>query len=198
MLIEETPIIKERLPIEAFRAHMRLGTGFGLDDVQDPVIVAFLRASLAAAEARTGRILVARDFLLTVSAWHSADCMRFPILPVRAIHSVELLAHDGSRVMADPATYWLERDLYQPRLRAVASRLPTIEAAGSAEVSLRAGVTETWEALPADLQQAVLMLAAHYYEYRDSTNIGSNNMPFGVSSLLERHRILRLGKGPEQ
>ncbi|PCH74343.1 MAG: hypothetical protein COC12_04000, partial [Rhodobacteraceae bacterium] len=49
--------------------------------------------------------------------------------------------------------------------------------------------------LPADLGQAVLLLAAHYYEYRDETSLGDGCMPFGVSSLVQRYRAVRLSLG---
>ena len=39
------------------------------------------------------------------------------------------------------------------------------------------------------------MLAAHYYEYRHETRLGDGCMPFGVSSLIERYRPLRIGLG---
>lgn len=198
MLIEETPIAKARLPVEPFRAHMRLGTGFGLDDVQDAVIVAFLRAAIAAAEARTGRCLLSRDFVLTVSEWHAADAHRFPVLPVTTILEVVHVAGDGTRTIAAPASYWLDRTGDRPRLRAITGNLPTLGAAETAEVSFAAGAASTWEEVPADLQQAVLMLAAHYYEYRNDTGLSEGCMPFGVSSLLEHYRIMRLGKGPDQ
>jgi uncharacterized phiE125 gp8 family phage protein len=53
----------------------------------------------------------------------------------------------------------------------------------------------SWGELPADLAQAVLMLAAHFYEYRQDTGLGRGCMPFGVSSLIERYRGLRLSLG---
>ena len=53
-------------------------------------------------------------------------------------------------------------------------------------------------ALPADaralldLAQAVLLLAAHYYEYRDETSLSAGCMPFGATSLLARYVTPRL------
>ena len=73
--------------------------------------------------------------------------------------------------------------------------LPFIPPQGSVQVVFEAGLGESWGAVPADLQQAVLMLAAHYYEYRHETRLGDGCMPFGVSSLIERYRPLRIGLG---
>jgi uncharacterized phiE125 gp8 family phage protein len=43
------------------------------------------------------------------------------------------------------------------------------------------------------MSQAVLMLAAHYHEYRYDTALDGGCMPFGVTALIERYRPLRLG-----
>ena len=49
MLIEETTVPEAALPLAEFKAHLRLGTGFSDDDVQDPVLPGFLRAALSCA-----------------------------------------------------------------------------------------------------------------------------------------------------
>ena len=56
MLIEETTVPDVALPVEDFKAHLRLGTGFGPETLQDEVLAGFLRAAISAIEARTGKI----------------------------------------------------------------------------------------------------------------------------------------------
>ena len=70
--------------------------------------------------------------------------------------------------------------------------LPPIAPGGTAEIVFRAGYGVAWSDSPADLAQAVLLLAAHYYEYRHETGLAGGCMPFGVSSLIERYRTVRL------
>ena len=67
MLIEETTVPDTALPVEDFKAHLRLGTGFGQEDVQNEVISGFLRAAIAAIEVRTGKILIMRSFSWTMT-----------------------------------------------------------------------------------------------------------------------------------
>ncbi len=45
ILHETTPVPDSALPLEAFRTHLRLGTGFGEDSLQDAVLLAFPRRS---------------------------------------------------------------------------------------------------------------------------------------------------------
>ena len=73
--------------------------------------------------------------------------------------------------------------------------LPAVPYGGRVIVQLWAGMAASWGDLPADLAQAVLMLAAHFYEYRQDTGLSRGCMPFGVSSLIERYRGLRMSLG---
>lgn len=52
---------------------------------------------------------------------------------------------------------------------------------------------------PAAVEQAVLMLAAHWYEAREAAVIGAtaNSVPFGVHQLLSPHRVQVTGYVPE-
>ena len=59
-VMDETELPLSALPIAEFRAHLRLGTGFAEDSLQDSVLEGFLRAALAAVEGRCGKVLIAR------------------------------------------------------------------------------------------------------------------------------------------
>ncbi|GFE49887.1 hypothetical protein So717_16400 [Roseobacter cerasinus] len=195
MLIEETTVPDVALPIEAFKAHLRLGTGFGQESVQDEVLGGFLRAAMAAIESRTGKILMTRTFSWSLTFWRDRDCQVLPVAPITAVTRLALVTRDGTTTEIAADQYWLEQDSQRPRLRAVGARLPNIPQAGSAVVEFEAGFGADWSALPADLSQAVFLLAAHYYEYRDETSLQEGSMPFGVSSLIERYKALRIGGG---
>jgi uncharacterized phiE125 gp8 family phage protein len=192
MLIEETAVPLAALPLAEFKAHLRLGTGFADDDIQDPVLESFLRASLAAIEGRTGKVLLEREFSWAVHHWRDATGQALPVAPVRALLSLGLRNRADEIEVIDPAHYRLEQDVHRPVLRPVGTFLPVIVRGGVAEVRFRAGFGVGWGDLPADLAQAVLMLAAHYYEYRHDLSLSSGCMPFGVASLIERYRTVRL------
>ena len=56
-----------------------------------------------------------------------------------------------------------------------------------------AGFGESWEEVPADLRQAVFLLAAHFYENRSDGRRVAGSMPFGVLVLIEAYRTARIG-----
>lgn len=198
MLIEETAIADAALPVDQFKAHLRLGRGFAEDDVQNEVLKGFLRAAMAAIEARTGKVLIERDFSWSLSGWRDPSGEVLPVAPVTSVLAVTLTDAAGSETVADAAVYRLERDGQRPRLRPVGSALPAIATGGAVKIAFTAGMATDWAGLPADLGQAVLLLAAHYYEYRDETALGAGCMPFGVTSLIQRYRMVRFGAGVVQ
>jgi uncharacterized phiE125 gp8 family phage protein len=195
MLIEETTVPDAALPVEAFKAHLRIGTGFGEDDVQDNVLRGFLRAAIAAVEARTGKALIERGFSVVLSAWQSAYGQPLPVAPVHNLTALVLVDHQGTETPMATEAYWLEQDAQRPRVRPRSLVLPTVPQDGSARIAFVAGYGAGFDAIPPDLAQAVLMLAAHFYEYRDAVAPTGGAMPFGVASLIERYRTLRIGGG---
>lgn len=198
MLNEATTVADAVLPLDAFKAHLRLGTGFGDDSLQDEVLISFLRAAIAAVEARTGRVLLARDFTWTFADWQDRSGVTFPVAPVSAVASVEVADAAGIATVMASTAYVLRKDSIAPQLRPAGSLLPQVPVNGGVTVAFTAGMGAVWADLPADLAQAVLLLAAHYYEYRNETALTEGCMPFGVSSLLQRYRRVRLSIGAGQ
>lgn len=193
MLVEETTVLAAALPVAEFKEHLRLGSGFDDDGLQDVVLESFLRASLAAIEARTGKVLIERGFSWTQPHWRSAVGQPLPVAPVSALIEVSLVDRMGEAVVVAPSVYRLVADAQHPELRPMGSCLPSIPSEGQAEIRFLAGFGPEWSDVPADLRQAVMLLAAHYYEYRDDMSLSGGCMPFGVTSLIERYRAVRLG-----
>ncbi len=184
------------IPVRAFAEHLRLGSGFADDGSEDAVLELYLRAAMAAIEARLGRALLARDFNLTVSRWREDASQGMPIAPVRAVASVTLVEPDGTETVVDPEAWSVLRDAQRPRLVGRFGRsLPRIPRCGHAEVRFSAGFGEAWEEVPADLRQAVFLLAAHFYASRSEGNAVAGSMPFGVLVLIEAYRATRIGGG---
>ncbi|SMX32166.1 head-tail connector protein [Octadecabacter ascidiaceicola] len=192
MLIEETTVPTGALPVAFFKEHLRLGSGFSDDGLQDDLLENFLRSALAAIEARTGKALIERTFSWSVTQWRNAAAQALPIAPISAIVDVVLVDRGGAESPVDREAYYLRADMQRPVMAAVGASLPSIGQTGSARIRMLAGFGPDWSDVPADLRQAVLLLAAHYYEYRHEVQYDGGCMPFGVSALIERHRTLRL------
>ena len=126
MLVEETQVPQAALPVADFKSHLRLGSGFAEDSVQDAVLESFLRAAMAAVEARTGKVLIEREFSWTLSHWRDASGQILPVAPVSAIAEMVLVDRAGDETAIAAGAYQLRPDQQRPRICPVASLLPTI------------------------------------------------------------------------
>lgn len=191
ILIEQTHVPDTALPVAEFREHLQLGSGFAEAGLQDAVLVSQLRAAIAMIEGRTSKALIAREFLLVNSAWRSLGQQVFPVAPVTEISSLTIVDLQGGSTVIDAGAYRLNQDTHAPALVALGFSLPTIPVGGSADVVFNAGYG-TWSDVPADLQQAVFLLATHYYENRSETVTRAARLPHGVVGICRRYTPIRL------
>ena len=82
ILVELTTVPATALPVAEFAAHLHLGTGFADDGSQDQVLESYLRAAIAAIEARTGKALIRRQFSWQLTVWRDAREQGLPVAPV--------------------------------------------------------------------------------------------------------------------
>lgn len=197
MLTEQTAVPHEALPVQAMKDHLRLGTGFADDGMQDGLVAAHLRAAMAAIEGRTGKTLLARRFMLRLSRWRNPKGgQALPTAPVAALVSVAVLDATGVPTVLASDQYRLEPDMVRPRLSGTAGSLPTIPEGGAVEIVFDAGFGADWASIPVDLAQAVMLLAAEFYESRHDGGRGGPALPLTVQALIERWRTVRvLGGG---
>lgn len=184
ILVEQTTVPFEALPIPELRDYLRLGTGFADDAVQDTVLETCLRAALAAIEARTGKALLERSFRWSVTSWRYAGRQVLPIAPVSSITALVLQDRAGGETTVSADLYGLERDAHRPALIAFGTALPSIPTGGSAEIDIVAGYAADWAGIPPSLKKAAFMLAAHYYEHRHAMAFEADGIPTLVNDLL--------------
>lgn len=176
--------------LEEFAAHLRLGFGFADDGAENALLLRYLGAALAAIEAETGQALLIRKFLLRVRGWDRKGQFVLPIGPVTEIEEIRFVK--SSEVVAVEPARW---DLMPGRSRQLVSGpaggpLPLVPRGAEVEIAFTAGHGETWEDVPGELRQAVLMLAGFYYEHRHGD--APSAMPPGVMALIRPYRPMRI------
>jgi len=193
-LTETTSLTSADLPLAEFKAHLRLGTGFADDGGQDVLLESCLRAAMGAIEKRTNKMLLRRRFLWSVYQWRLENgAQALPVSPVSFVLNLARRSASGGYDVIATEKYKLLIGEQRSMLQPIGGSLPTIESGGVAEVSFYAGYG-SWSQVPADLQRAVLMLAASFYENREAMLGGGGQMPFGVAALLEPYKRIRLGR----
>lgn len=196
ILTEVTTIPTLALPVQGLKDHLRLGSGFADSDLQDGLIETYLRSAIAAIEGRIGKALVARQFRWILNDWRSLSEQALPIAPVTEVQSITLFDAANVGSVVDGTGYVLAKDTHRPRLIARGLLFPTVPQDGRIEIVFDAGYGAVWSEVPADLQQAVLLLAAGYYDNRHDIAQSPAGLPQQVQVLIERWRTVRvLGGG---
>lgn len=197
-LVEESASSAGALPLAELRAHLRLGSGFvqADDPAEDAALIGYLRAAIATIEARTGKVLLTRRFRLRLDDWRDPEGQTLPLAPVHAVEQIEIEGRSGGPRIISSHLYRLVPDGQRPRIDPVGTFLPAVPHQGAVTIRFSAGFGDEWAQVPVDLAQAVLLLAARYYEDR-SFEGSLSAIPQGVAALIERWRLVRVlgGRG---
>lgn len=191
-LVETSEVATADLPVAGFRTHLRLGTGFTNDAALDPELAHYLAAAIARIEARTGKALLRRGFRLVLQEWRDVDAQPLPVAPASSVEAITLRNRSGRAVRVAAERYRLIGDRHRPQIVANGAMLPSIPIGGQVEIDFTAGFGISWDAVPDDLAQAVLLLAAHLFEARTGA---SAQMPAAAEALIARWIPVRLSAG---
>ncbi|MFG1394561.1 head-tail connector protein [Xanthobacter agilis] len=162
-----------------------------IDHEADDVLVdALIAAARRAVEAATGRILLMQTWRFTRAAWPLSGVIPAPVAPVAAILSALVTLADGSTVEVAPGVLSLKADRAPALIHVDARRAPQPGPGGIA-LTVSAGYGTSAADVPADLTQAVRLVLAHFYEYRDGSG-EALALPATVAALLAPYRLVRL------
>lgn len=163
------------------RAHVRRD-----DTDDDTVLAAYLSAATDYAERYTQRSLMRATYRLDLDEFPAWEiCLPMP--PVASVSSVIYDATDGTATTLGGSYYRLHTGSQPARLTpAYGQSWPASRPhVGAVRITYLVGETST-TAIPQSTVQAILLLAAHWYENREQVIAGTiaTNIPLGVNELL--------------
>ncbi len=176
----------EPVTLDEARAHLRLDA-----TSEDGLLTALLTAARASLEAETRRAFMTQSWRLILDEWPGAT-VTLPIAPASAVTAVTINDVDGTRAVA-ASLYQTALQGDAPRLTRVAAwPLPTQRVGGIA-IDFTAGYGGA-AAVPAPLKQAILLLAAHWFENREPVALGERAevLPLSVAALIAPYRRVHL------
>ena len=163
----------------------------GSDD--DDLIRALCVAARMIVEAETRRSLMPQTWRLVLDRWPRGNTIALVVAPLMSIAAVRV--HDPSNVAQSlPASSW--QIVGSPDdAQLVFATMPVSLGRDHAgiEIDVIAGYASAAD-VPQPLRQAILMLAARWYEHRGDDAVLSNaSLPVAAAALVAPFRRLRLG-----
>ncbi|MEL6336865.1 MAG: hypothetical protein AAFQ88_09500 [Pseudomonadota bacterium] len=178
-------------PLAAYKEHLRLSHGFGDEGGEDALLSGYLAAAVAVIERRTGRALGRRAFSLAVSRLGPEGCVVLPVGPVETISDATLEA-GGAATPLDVSGWSVAPGSTRQAVSRSGAPLPSVPPGGVLRLGFDAGLAADWDGVPADLAQAVMMLAADFHARRGTERDGDEGLPAPVIALTAPWRPARL------
>ncbi|KQZ94195.1 hypothetical protein ASD64_04810 [Mesorhizobium sp. Root157] len=168
----------EPVTLAEVKAHLRLDHAS-----EDDLLNGLIRAAREEVERATGLALIDQNWRLVLDAWPANGSVAVAIHPVRSIISVTAYGTEGEASLVDPATY--QADTISRPARVHFNGPPkALRAMNGIEIDFSAGFGEAGTDVPDLLRRAIMLLAAHWYEFR--TSFGPNDQPVGYPTDYER------------
>lgn len=184
-----TPPQAEPVTRDEAKAHARVDGA-----AEDGRIDALIKAARIEVENRTGRALVTQGWRIVRDCVPSGGILRLAPAPVASVTAVTAYGSDGTPRVLSPEEYEVDTASAPGRLKFAAGGPCCTRAMNGIEVDLTCGYGGP-AAVPEPLKQAVLMLAAYWFEQREAALVGAVAEPVaeGVGALLAPYRLMRLG-----
>ena len=175
----------------------------------DGLLAGYILAARVFVEGQIHRPIVSRLYDYTIDHSWPVDCglisIELPSPPLLAVRSVSYVDESGVSQTLSASLYDYSTDKARGLLYpAYDASWPSIRCqVAAATVRFVAGYTSftdtttsphytvAGEGVPDDLRQAILLLIGHWYENRESVNIGNivNELPFTVEAILSACRV---------
>jgi hypothetical protein len=160
-----TPPAIEPVTLPEAKAHLKIA-----HNADDTLVGALITAARVHVETTLRRLLVDQSWRIYCDTFPSTGRLSLPFAPIREITKITVYDADG-----DPTT------------------LPG-KALNGIEIDVKAGYGPSGVSVPQPLREAIMMLVARWYDYRDSTVIGT--VPPAIASaydsLVAPYRLVRL------
>jgi uncharacterized phiE125 gp8 family phage protein len=181
------PVV-EPVTLADAKAHLRIDGG-GEDDLLNGLI----RAARDEVEKATGTALIDQSWRLALDDWPAEDVVLLLRHPVREIQSVTIYGADGGASLVDPSSYQFD-SLSRPARLHFDVRPEPLRALNGVEIDFAAGFGEAGTDVPDLLKRAILMLVAHWYEFRAYVDAADHpaSYPIGYERMIAGYKARRL------
>jgi uncharacterized phiE125 gp8 family phage protein len=178
----------EPVTLAEAKTHLRLD---GAAD--DDFLTGLIRAARQEVEQATGTALLEQSWRLALDCWPRNGTALLKVYPLREVLSVTLYGSEGEASVLAPENYQVDA-LSRPARIHFDAPLPALRAMNGVEIDFSAGFGEAGADVPDLLKRAILLLVAHWYEFRAGFGPAERpvSYPAGYERLVVGYRAGRL------
>ncbi|MEP1206722.1 MAG: head-tail connector protein [Rhizobiaceae bacterium] len=186
-----TPPALEPLELTDIKLYLRID-----HDDEDQLLIDTLKAARQHVEAISNRKLITQSWRQYETSFPADHQLTLKVAPVQSLVAVTAYDCDGNAQLLDEDTVQLIRGSYPAAISfdsgfdAAASAV----AANGLEIDIIAGMGDTGVEVDDALKRAILMLVAHWYEFRGAVAPEQQpvSMPAGIDALIAPYKRLGL------
>jgi uncharacterized phiE125 gp8 family phage protein len=172
----------EPVTVEELREQLRVD-----DDHEDALLAAKITAARRHVENLTGLAIAPATYEVTFDRFPSGE-LKMPKAPLISVAAVQFVDLTGAELTVDPASYAVDTASPDGWIVPVTgfSWPRTMATIGAVRIRFVAG----FENVPETLREAILQLAAWWYEHREAATLDGTPrpVPFSVEELVAGHR----------
>jgi uncharacterized phiE125 gp8 family phage protein len=160
---------------------------------EDTLISDLISAARQDVENQTGLSLISQQWRLTMDDWPDGDIIELPRGPVTGVLAVTVYSANGTPSTMPPTDYLL--DMRSDPARLMFEKRATLgRRMNGIEIDFSAGFGATGTSVPDLLTRAILLLVAHWYEFRGAFRASDQpvSYPDGYLPLMRPYRKVRL------
>jgi uncharacterized phiE125 gp8 family phage protein len=178
----------EPVTLAEAKAHLRVSHAS-----EDELISGLIRAARDEVEKACGLALIDQSWRLALDCWPRHGTALLPRHPIKEVLSVTVYGSDGEASLVDPGTYQLDSLSRPARLHFEATPAPG-RVMNGIEIDFTAGFGEAGTDVPDILKRAILVLVAHWYEFRGVYGAGDQpvSYPPGYDRMISGYRARRI------
>ncbi len=186
--IRVTPPASEPITIDDLKAHSRID---GTDE--DAYLQQLITAAREHVETVTGRALITQ----TWDQWHDRFASEHKICrsPLQSVTSIQYVDTSGNTQTVSTSTYTVDTAAVPGVVRlAYGQSWPsTRDEANAVTIRFVAGYGDDGKDVPMPIRHAILLLAAHWYEFREAVVIGGTplSVPMAFDTLIAPYKVVR-------
>lgn len=162
-------------------------------DSEDDMVASLIKAAREEVERATGTALIDQGWRAVLDAWPANGVAMLTPYPVKAVTSVTAYGSEGEAWAVNPADYFLDANSRPARLHFEARPEP-LRVMNGIEIDFTAGFGEAGPDVPDLLRRAILLLVAHWYEFRAQVAAADQpvSYPAGYDRMIAGYKARRL------